>query len=92
MDTREKLEKIQKHSEISTQKTEILEIRQESAKLGEISPKLVDKLNRPKADDTRSEISRNKLQENELQSTSENKEDFETDFLISQGMCTPIGR
>ena len=81
--------KYESHSEISTQKTEILEVHREGAKSGEISPKLLDKLIKSKTYDTRSEILRNKPQENELQSTFEDKEGFETDFLISPGDVYP---
>ena len=66
--------KHESHSEISPQRTEILEVQWESAKSGEISPKRLDKLIEPKADNTRSEILRNKPQENELQGTFEDKE------------------
>ena len=81
--------KYEGHSEISTQKTEILELHGEDAKSGEISPKRLDKVIKSKTDDTGSEISRNKSQENELQSTFEDKEAFETDFLISPGDVYP---
>ena len=40
-------------------------------------------------ENTRGEISRNKPQENKLQSTFEDKEGFETDFLISPGDVYP---
>ena len=81
--------KYESQSKISPQRTEILEVHRESAKSGEISPKLLDKLIEPKADNTRSKISRNKPQENELQGTFEDKEGFETDFLISPGDVYP---
>ena len=81
--------KYESQSEISPQRTEITEVHRESAKSGEILPKLLDKLIEPKADNTRSEISCNKPQENELQGTFEDKEGFETDFLISPGHVYP---
>ena len=81
--------KYESHSEISAKRTEISEVHWEDDASGEISPNPLGKLIKAKAEGTRSEISRNKPQENELQSTSENKEDFETDFLISPGDVYP---
>ena len=77
------------HSEISPQRTEILEVHWESAGSGEISPKRLDKLIEPKADIIRSEILCNKPQESKLHGTFEDKEGFETDFLISPGDVYP---
>ena len=77
--------KYKSHGEISPQRTEILEVHWEGVKSGEISPKQLHKPIKPKAGNTKSEISCNKPQEKELQDTVEDKEDFETDFLISPG-------
>ena len=66
-----------------------MEVHRENAKTGEISPKQLDKLNEAKADNTRSEISRNEPQENDPRGTFEDKEGFETDFLISPGDVYP---
>ena len=81
--------KYKSHSEISTQSTEVLEVHRESVKSGDILPKQLNKLAESNTDNLRSEILRNKPQESELHGTSEDKEDFETDFLISPGDVYP---
>ena len=77
--------KYKSHSEFSPQGTEIVEVHRESVQSGEILPKRLDKHIEANIDNRRSKILRNKPQESKLHGTLEDKEDFETDFLISPG-------
>ena len=81
--------KYKNNSEISPQNTKALKATNEGDESGEISPKQPKKYTEPSTISTGSEILHKELQEKEQNVNVNDREDFETDFLISLGDIYP---
>ena len=77
------------YSEISPQCTDISEVTQDNAKMGEILPNQSETFNCPGSKGMLGEISHKKPPETDHQRESDSEEGFDTDFLISLGDMYP---